>query len=809
MSSPIQASQEIPMPSSEIASQSHVRIVICAFMGGYYSVFGISNHPLFLAFALYSMLLLFIAPKVTAKRSIIPLLTLIIDNSFAIGGLHLTGERGSFLLFFLIHFSFAYGIRYGREYLIGSLIISSAGVTWLFWKSSPWQGHIHFLLSFLFGMPFISLYVYKLTERLRRSEATANANARRTEKLLVFLAHDIRTPLHQLLGSIRRLQASEDSAAWAPTLAKMDSIVNLTARLCSGIVAGQSLSVNHEIAHNFDADDQQRTTLNQRIVEFIELFRDRLDLEGAALRYELSGVIPPGVTMDISAVERVMLNIISNVTRHCRGGYVEVRVDLVAGDESKIRIEIENARDSSLDDQELDSGPNSTERSLFFGTKLGMDSMRDVMSSAGGEFLFQAINKSTFLSTVIFPVSTCPIEYRVKVQLPVIIISRDAALIEKCHAMLSEATNCYLYSSLESFNLNITYYTGEIAAIFVDLNCDSDSADLATIDRFSNRHGVVILLASDLHRLETMRVTRHQIRINRDSARSTWIQALQLSEVFRPAKQLPRAHRDYKLGDLASARILALDDNALNLSFLAAGLRNYGLSIKPVNSLQTAMRDLSDEPFDIFILDWNIGAVTAFELLQEIQNAPLERSPKIILLTAQTVDLHELPPHIVQNTIVLAKPVDNASVLFAIMKLWLRSELTFTNELALSADRIFFLDGYKDLAWDSESSRLIDGLLGEFLMDLDARFADLIVENHVLLHEDAIIKLHAIVSMCYSVGAYALGDKLDIDRNLFLSGSAQGWAISDSGFAQIREILSLTKMHVSMFQLSMRARWAS
>ena len=136
------------MPSSEIASQSHVRIVICAFMGGYYSVFGISNHPLFLAFALYSMLLLFIAPKVTARRSIIPLLTLIIDNSFAIGGLHLTGERGSFLLFFLIHFSFAYGIRYGREYLIGSLIISSAGVTWLFWKSSPWQGHIHFLLSF-------------------------------------------------------------------------------------------------------------------------------------------------------------------------------------------------------------------------------------------------------------------------------------------------------------------------------------------------------------------------------------------------------------------------------------------------------------------------------------------------------------------------------------------------------------------------------------------------------------------------------------------------------------------------------------
>lgn len=809
MNSPIQANQEIPIPSSEIANQSHVRIVICAFMGGYYSVFGISNHPLYLVFALYSMVLLFIAPRVSARRSVIPLLTLIIDNGFAIGGLHLTGERGSFLLFFLIHFSFAYGIRYGREYLFGSLIISSAGVTWLFWKSFPWQGHIHFLLSFLFGMPFISIYVYKLTERLRRSEATANANARRTEKLLVFLAHDIRTPLHQLLGSIRRLQASEDSAAWAPILANMESIVNLTARMCSGVVASQSLSVNHEISHKFDADDQQRTTLNQRIVEFIELFRDRLDLEGAALRYELSGVIPPGATMDMSAVERVMLNIISNVTRHCRGGCVEVRVDLVPGDESKIRIEIENARDSSLDDRELDSDLNSTQQSLFFGTSVGMDSMRDVMSAASGEFLFRAVNNSTFLTTVIFPVSTCPMEHRVNIQLPVVIISRDAALIEKCHAMLSEATNCYSYSSLESFNLNITSYDGEIAAIFLDLNGDSDSAELATIDTFSDQHGMVILFASELDGLNKMRVNRRQIRINRGSARSTWIQALQLSKIFRPPKQLPHARRYCNLGDLASARILALDDNSLNLSLLAAGLRNYGLSIKPADSLQAAMRDLSDEPFDIFILDWNIGAVTAFELLQKIQNAPRERSPKILLLTAQNVDLHELPPHIVQNTIVLTKPVDSASVLFAIMKLWQRSELVPTNESALSADRIFFLDSYKKLDWGSESSRLIDGLLGEFLVDLEARFADLIVENQVLLHEDAIRKVHAIVSVCYSVGAYALGDKLDIDRNLFLSGSAQGWANSDSRFAQIREILSLTKMHVSMFQLSVRARWAS
>ena len=789
----------------EIVSQAGVRIVICAFMGGYYSAFGVPNHPLYLVFALYSFALLLIAQRFSGLSNVVPILTLIADNGFAIWGLHVTGERGAFLLFFLIHFSFAYGIRYGRWHLFGSLVISCAGVTWLYWKSFPWQGHIHFLLSFLFGMPFISIYVYVLTEKLRKSEASATNNARRTEKLLVFLAHDIRTPLHQLLGSINKLQVSAYAEVCASTLNHMESLVNLMARMCSGIVSGRSVTGSGRPRRGLDGEDPQSATLNQRIVASIELFRDRMESEGAILRYDLSCQIAPNVSIDVSAVERALLNVVSNAARHCRDGYVEVRVRPGSRSDPEIVIEIENARATVLDGFMADSAPANGEFSAFFGASMGMESMRDVTSSAGGTFDFQALNNSRFLSTLIFPIGAWSLPYRAKTLLPVVAISRDIAFFSKCCDMLSTAANVYCYTSLENFTSHIRSYDGEIAAIFADLSDTIGSADLGNFDEFVDRHSLVVTLSSRIDDLDRILIQGRRIRIDRESGRSTWLQVLQLSEDLRTSRTWPSTRNDCSLGTLTAARILALDDNSLNLSLLAVGLSNYGLSIKPTGSLTDAMRELSQEKYDVFVLDWNIGDVTASEILRIIQDGPLALSLKILLLTAQNIDFEELQVRFTENIVVLTKPVDNATILAAIRRLWQRPSRPSAEAIETSADRIFYSRGYDDMKWNSDSIEAIDSLLGRFLADIEERVVELTIQIPTLSHEDLDRSLHALAGICYSVGAYALGDEFTDfpDRQLDFSreGSRRGGC-----FPRMRDILALTKMHISIFQLSVRAR---
>jgi DNA-binding response OmpR family regulator/signal transduction histidine kinase len=787
--------------AGEIVSQSRVRISICAFMGGYYAVFGLPNHPLYLAFALYSITLILIAQRVSARPHVVPISTLILDNAFAISGL------GSFLLFFLIHLSFAYGIRYGRGYLVGSLLISCSGVAWLFFKSSPWQGHIHFLLSFLFGMPFISIYVYSLTGKLRRSEASATSNADRAAKLLVFLAHDIRTPLHQLLASIKNLQSLEYAAPCLPTLNSMENVVNLMARMCSGIVAGQTLTDKIGPEPSREIEEPQSATINQQLVTLVELFRQRIELEGAVLRYDLSGLITPNTTIDWVAAERALSNVISNAARYCHNGYVEIRSLAEPSDDGKIRLEVENAGSRQSIGPQRDSVSHLGPSSIYFGTAVGMTSMRDVMSSVGGAYFFRPLNDSTFLSTMIFPAGRSPLHSQMKTLLPAVVISSDDALLKRCAEMLSGAANLYFYPSFGIYSSIINSYDGEIAAIFADRTAGREADDPSSLEKFVSQNGTIVRLSSGREDRDKISIHSFEIGIDRDSERSTWLQVLQLSAQLRTHRKSLSARNEFKAGPLASAKILALDDNALNLSLLSSGLSNYGLSIKEVGSLKAAERELAQEGYDILILDWNIDRVTASELLKEIQDGPLADSLRILILTAQDMEVEEKARSRFSDRIaVLTKPTDNASIFNALKGLWMRYEDSAMDEMAVSADRIFFCDSYKDMIWNDESVRSIDGLFAKFLSDIQERISEISDCRSNVSDEEMMRNLHAMSSMCYSIGAYALGDELKEMQDALLADWSEDVSVRDGLPARVRDILVLTKMHVSMFQLSVRAR---
>lgn len=793
----------------EILSQSRVRIVICAFMGTYYSLFGMPNHPVYLAFALYSVALLLIAERASNLSMATPTLTLLCDSCFAVCGLHVSGERGAFLLFFLIHFAFAYGIRFGKSYLIFSIAISCAGVTWLYWNSFPWRGHIHFLLSFLFGMPFISSYFYVLTEKLRKSEENANINATQSKQLLTFLAHDIRVPLHQLLIEIKNLQGTAFFAPSMSSLSQMESIVNLMARMCSGVIITPSVGAGESVERSPDAAKSKSITLSKNILEISEIFRDQIESNGANLSYKFSCGVSAGVDANLSVVDRVLLNVISNASRHCSRGYVEIRTKFPSYGEKFLTIEIENFFENDSDILSAESTAGNLGNSIFYGASLGMNSIRAVTESVGGVFSFHALNDSCFLSTLDLPAVEFENQLETRTFHPVVVISSNEELITNCVQKLNAVANVYCFPSLESFTKNIGTLDNAVAAIFSEDLVISSNANTSMLDEILASHGLIIAVCSDPGMGDQILIHGSRIKIARESSVGTWIQAMQLSETLRLTKNIAFPRTNCGVRTLAEARILALDDNAVNLSLLSAGLQRYGLFFTSVSSLQAGMRELAKKNYDILILDWNVGISTAFEFLHFIQKSPYGSSIRILLLTAQDLDITKMGLPFVGNVKLVTKPADNADIFLAIRELWLDSSDLLLEGLKIEPRDLFFCDSYMGMAWTDDSIRTIDDLLGNFLSDVQVRIEELLAMGDAVPKADTLRARHALASMCYSVGAYSLGEVFKIHQDENRSELEAGSAEWNRRVAVSRDLLTLTTVHISIFRLSIRARRVS
>lgn len=783
----------------ELMAQARIRLAICSFMGLYFLFFGIRNHPVYLLFVIYSSAMLLLVQSRRVTTYISPYVTLIIDNGFSIYGLHVTGESGTFLLFFLIHISFAYGIRFGHRHLYCSLFLACAGIYWLYSASSPWQGRIHFLLSFLFGMPFISLYVISLTNQLQASKNEAIKSRERTINLLAFLTHDIRAPLQYIMEATSTLADEPLSAAAQSLTLSIKRLSNMMARMLAHVLTESG----GERIRNVELANDQRgnaAILNRWIISFGETFRQVIEARNASLSYSLPTQIAYLENNAILSVERILSNVFSNAIRYCEGGFVFVKVRELTASPQIFRITIENQKNIQPGAQRTEAPPSPP--GLASGSGMGLAVARDVAHSLGAVFSFAKSQNDRFSSTLDIPVAGPPSAYRFETIFPVIVMTDHEDFYRQCASALLGIANVYWKNRQTEFSRSLDGSTG-VQAIYI---CSEDLTSQLFHSGFLQIRSQPQIVVGALLEQDAIRLERETVKIGFHPTTDLLAQALLVAESALLSRLNEAADSLSESIVARGKKVLVLDDSFLNLSITVTGLRNYGLDATAATTIHDAEKLLRSEHYDIFVADWNVGVTTTELLLKSLIELEDTSCPKIVILSADESLLGSQNFQGSELISTLIKPISVGALYKTIVKI-VQSGEKFDSEVRPPLlESIFGAHAFVDADLTQETYCVSRNLLLEFLESADRAIAS-IEEGIGQDSRGDLENLHRSASMCYSAGAYALGDEFKrIHASLSEANQGAGARISRTQLFSLRKIFEITAAHVSAFLDSMSSQ---
>lgn len=793
---------ELTRKHQQLLAQARIRVAICSFMGLYYLFFGVTNNPVYLIFAGYSLLVLLLLRNTTPAKFISPYVTLAIDNGFTICGLHVTGERGAFLLFFLIHISFAYGVRFGQRYLIASLLTACLGVAWLYQYSLPWQGRIHFLLSFLFGMPFISFYVFSLTSQLRESECRAKESSARTSALLAFLTHDIRAPIQYVLESASFLSnesLSPKAQMYVGTIKKLARLMaNMAGRELRN--AGADFDPMRDASPLDNKDGKSAVPLYSWIHSFTEAYRAVILDRHSNLKYEFDGSLVCFVSPEIPALERIFANIFSNAIRYCDGGYVLVKVTRIQESPQRIQIQIQNHGDPSVKLHSTYASMGTMDTNLASGAGLGLKAVREAAQSIGATFTFSEVGDRQFSSSIDIELPSSESQFLLTTTAPVIGVFPKYDVYASYLNQIAEIANVYRVKNIRSFAAAFNAEPDKCELLLlIDAGNDSNYLDEDVLQQFDWPR---IMLRNSALR-ETIQIDGNTIAIGKSATLGSWRNALLVAEML-----LENGGRRHSTGrsafsPLQGKRILILDDNVINLSILSSKLAKKGIVQVTVATIDEAEKEMQSSQFEVVITDWNIGATTAETFLSSKLSSRRYAQTRFLVLSADIVQLEKVGLNVPAKIACLVKPVTDQELFDALNMLLGHREEGVGGLSAFSPSNIFNSSLFFEYEDDKDGRHLVRSLLSEFLLTV-AQALEAWDRQPLGSTENSLqVSLHKLASMCYAAGAYALGDEFKKSQDSIALGTADDKKrLSRYQLSTFRAIFDVTSAHIRCFLFS-------
>ncbi len=90
--------------------------------------------------------------------------------------------------------------------------------------------------------------------------------------------------------------------------------------------------------------------------------------------------------------------------------------------------------------------------------------------------------------------------------------------------------------------------------------------------------------------------------------------------------------------DLSALRVLVVDDNEVNVVVATAMLSLLGVRFASADSAEQALDAVRKEPFDVVLMDVELGQISGLDATRQIRALPLARQPTILALTAHVLD---------------------------------------------------------------------------------------------------------------------------------------------------------------------------
>ena len=599
-------------------------------------------------------------------------------------------------------------------------------------------------------------------EKTKQAEHASQARA----DFLANVSHEIRTPLNVINGMTE--------------LVMQKNLDHEAKEYVYGIHrAGDNLLTVINDILDYSKLESGELELSDEIYESMSLFYDicsiaKIQLGEKELEFQvdINPLFPVSLKGDVVRLKQIILNLISNAIKYTEHGEIVFKADFVRTEQG-IELMV-SVKDSGIGIKEQDIEQlfhafeqiDSKRSRSYNGTGLGLAISKEIVSLMGGELKFESTygKGSHFYFTV--PQS-------VEEEAPSVVLKDK----EKIHIGIfveNEGIKKTVVNTVEQLELAYKEIQDKDSLkeelekgmnhLFLECRKSSDALDI--LKKLPKETRVLMQEEACLQEYEQYSVGVVKLPIYSMSLAVVLNNEKSGREMYE--QEISTNSRRFQAPE---AKILIVDDNAVNLKVAAGLLKPYGMQIDTAISGEESVQKVVENRYDLVLMDHmmpQMDGIEATKLIRQ-QEGDYYKNLPIIALSANAVHgAQQMFKEAGMNDFV-PKPIEMRFLAGKLLK-WLpeekikevHTENNDTEEMekaqVMTLENIEGLDKNIGLSYVADDEELYYEVLMEFAEESDKRAEE--IEQFLLEGDmsDYVIRVHALKSLAKTIGAMELSE---------------------------------------------------